>query len=128
MIVFSLSPDLRDIKGTKLECISCQINNILSEAQTSITRQLFYNCRLETVHNQGNKRNRKDSKAGCHRTMETVYSLFQEVLLGSDDGAWPANPDPSNDFSMCKPVVLHYITGYQRSCSSKTSCKTGNTK
>jgi hypothetical protein len=58
----------------------------------------------------------------------TLYLLFQEVLLGADDGAWPANSDPSNDFSMCEPVVLHDVTGYQRACSSKTSCRRGKQK
>lgn len=43
------------------------------------------------------------------------------MLLGSDDGAWSANSDPSNDFSMCKPVVFHDITGYQCPSSSQTS-------
>jgi hypothetical protein len=53
------------------------------------------------------------------------HLLFQEVLLGSDDGAWSANSDPSNDFSMCKPVVFHDITGYQCPGSSQTSWKRG---
>lgn len=56
VIFFSLSPDLKDIKGTKIECISCQINNIPLEAQTSLTMQPFYNHRLDIVHNQENKR------------------------------------------------------------------------
>lgn len=56
VIFFSLSPDLRDIKGMKLECMSCQINNIPSEALTSLTRQPFYNHGLDKVHEQGNKR------------------------------------------------------------------------
>lgn len=59
----------------------------------------------------------------CNLIMKTIHLLFQEVLLGSYNGARPAYPDPSNYFSMCKPVVFHDITGYQRPCSSKTSCK-----
>lgn len=43
------------------------------------------------------------------------------MLLGSYNGAWPAYSDPGNYFSMCKPVVLHDIAGYQCPCSSKTS-------
>lgn len=43
------------------------------------------------------------------------------MLLGSDDGAWSANSDPSNDFSVCEPVVFHDVTGYQCPCSSQTS-------
>lgn len=43
------------------------------------------------------------------------------MLLGSDDGARSANSDPSNDFSVCKPVVFHDITGYQCPSSSQTS-------
>lgn len=43
------------------------------------------------------------------------------MLLGSYNGAWPADSDPSNYFSVCKPVVFHDITGYHRPCSSKTS-------
>lgn len=43
------------------------------------------------------------------------------MLLGSYDRAGPAYSDPSNDFRVCEPVMLHDITGYQRPCSSKTS-------
>lgn len=42
MIFFSLSPDLRDIKGTKLECISCQINNLPLEAQDFLTMKSIF--------------------------------------------------------------------------------------
>lgn len=47
--------------------------------------------------------------------------FFQKVLLGSYNRTWPAYSNPSNYFSVCKPVVFHYITGYQCPCSSKTS-------
>lgn len=43
------------------------------------------------------------------------------MLLRSNDGARPANSDPSNDFGMCEPVVFHDIAGYQRPCSPQTS-------
>lgn len=43
------------------------------------------------------------------------------MLLRSYDGAWPADSDPSNYLCVCKPVVFHDITGYQRPCSPKTS-------
>lgn len=122
MIFLSLSPDLRDIKGMKLECMSCQIDTIPSEALTSLTMQPFYNHRSDTLHSQGNKRQKRP---GCNSIMKTRDLLFQEVLLGSYNGAWPTYSDPSNYFSVCKPVVFHDITGYQRPCSSKTSCKRG---
>lgn len=62
---------------------------------------------------------------GCTMKTQRVHLLFQEVLLGPNDGAWPANSYPSNYFGVCKPVVLHYITGYQCPCPSKASCKRG---
>lgn len=111
-------------KSTKLKCISCQINNIPLEAQTPRTMQPFYNQTLDTGHNW-RKRGGPDREQGRNVMMKTIYLLFQEVLLRSYNGAWPADSDPSNYFSVCKPVVFHDITGYQRPCSSKTSCKRG---
>ena len=122
MTFFSLSPALRDIKGTQLECISCQANRVPLEAQPSLTMKPSHNHRLDTVHSRG-PRGRNDQKQGRHVTRETIYLLFQEVLLRPYDGARPAYSDPSNYFCMCKPVMFHDITGYQRPCSSKTSCK-----
>lgn len=124
MIFSSLSPDLRNIKGTKLECISCQINNVPLEVQPSLTMQPFHNHGLDIVHNQGTS-SRNNQEQEHHVIMETLYLLFQEVLLGSYNRAGPAYSDPSNYFRVCKPVVFHDITGYQGPCSSKTSCKKG---
>lgn len=73
MIFFSLSPDPRDIKGMKLDCMSCQIDNIPSEALTSLTMQPFYNHRSDTCHDQGNKRQKIP---GCNSIMETTDLLF----------------------------------------------------
>lgn len=47
--------------------------------------------------------------------------LLQEVLLGADDGAWSAEPDPGDGLCCCKAVVLHQVTAYESACTPKAS-------
>lgn len=110
-----------EIESTGSEHLSCQVNNSLPEAPPSPTTQPFHNRPRAGEQEVGRTRGKNEVQS-----YRQGYLLFQEVLLGSNDRAWSANSDPSNDFSMCKPVMLHDVTGYQGPGSSQTSCGKGN--
>lgn len=74
------------------------------------------------------KRRQGDQGPGCTPPVGTTGLLFQEVLLGPDDGAGPADPDPGDDLGVREPVVLHDVAGDQRPRPAQAGCKRGTSR
>lgn len=56
-----------------------------------------------------------------HVTVRSSHSLFQKVLLGADDRAGPADPNPGNGLCSREAVMLHEVAANQGACPAETS-------
>lgn len=49
-----------------------------------------------------------------------LFDIEHVELLGSEDGAWPGDPDPANECFSRDLVVLHSVKANQCACATQT--------